>query len=168
MVFYDCYLLGSLFSINYFFINFTLTKRLFLLFRTFLNTPKRGAFFLHMVHFLLLHTSVSSTVDPCSAFWIIACLIWVSIPLVNMWYYILISSNLCLFYIALKSNSDRLEQSLSFKSYSVRSRWVNPWRVYPLCNHLRDQVLLCDYLCILLLFVLVSYYLVDECQYRAY
>ena len=36
--------------------------------------------------------------------------------------YILISSNLCLFYIALKSNSDRLEQSLIFESYSVRSR----------------------------------------------
>ena len=51
--------------------------------------------------------------------------------------YILISSNLCLFYIALKSNSDRLEQSLNFESYSVRSRWVNPCRVYSLCNHLR-------------------------------
>ena len=60
MVFYDCYLLGSLFPINYFFINFTLTKKLFLLFRTFLNIPKRGGciffctwvhFFLHMVHF---------------------------------------------------------------------------------------------------------------------
>ena len=66
MVLYDCYLLGSLLPINYFFINFTLTKRLFLLFRTFLNTPKRGGciFFAHGCVFFahgafFLHTSVS-------------------------------------------------------------------------------------------------------------